>query len=84
MTERDKILRYYRASGDAELAARLLDLAEITLKSRKYKVSEFLDPYGQSIAETIAAHYDRLTIENNGGYNGAERVKVAFIDTVFS
>ncbi|MBP2662616.1 MAG: photosystem domain protein [Firmicutes bacterium] len=83
MSERDKILRYYRASGDAELAAKLLDLAEIALKSRKYKVSEFLDPYGLSIAETIVAHYDRLSLEINGGYSSAERVKVAFVDTDF-
>lgn len=83
MSERDKILRYYRSSGDAELAAKLLDLAEITLKNRKYKVSEFLDPYGQNIAETIAAHYERLTIETNGGYAGAERVKAAFVDSEF-
>lgn len=83
MNERDKILRYYRASGDAELAAKLLDLAEVTLKNRKYKVSEFLDPYGLSIAETIAAHYDRLSLETNGGYPGAERVKAAFVDTDF-
>lgn len=83
MSERDKILRYYRASGDAELAARLLDLTEVTLKTRKYKVSEFLDPYGLSIAETIVAHYDKLSLEMNGGYQGAERVKVAFIDTEF-
>ncbi|HWR44756.1 RNA-binding protein [Sporomusa sp.] len=83
MSERDKILRYYRSSGDVELAAKLLDLAEVTLKNRKYKVSEFLDPYGQSIAETIAAHYDRLTMETNGGYAGAERMKAAFVDTDF-
>ena len=83
MSEREKILRYYRASGDVDLAAKLLDLAELTLKNRKYKVSEFLDPYGQSIAETITAHYDSLTLEVTGGYAGAERVKVAFIDTDF-
>lgn len=83
MSEREKILRYYRSTGDAELSAKLLDLAEITLKNRKYKVSEFLDPYGQSIAETIVAHYDSLAMETNGGYAGAERVKVAFIDNDF-
>lgn len=83
MSEREKILRYYRASGDTELAARLLDLAEGTLKSCKYKISEFLDPYGQSIAETIVAHYDRLKLETNGGYPGAERTKAAFVDRDF-
>lgn len=83
MSERDKILRYYRAAGDAEIAARLLDLAETALKTRKYKVSEFLDPYGLSIAETITAHYERLALETSGGYQGAERVKVAFVDADF-
>lgn len=78
MSEREKILRYYKASGDAELAARLVDLAESVLRSRKYKISEFLDPYGFSIAETIAAHYERLTLETDGGFPGAERVKAAF------
>jgi RNA-binding protein YlmH len=79
MSEREKILRYYRASGDAELASRLVDLAESAAKSRKYKVSEFLDPFGFSIAETIAAHYERLNLEADGGFPGSERVKIAFI-----
>jgi RNA-binding protein YlmH len=83
MSEREKILRFYRASGDAELAARLVDLAENAAKSRKYKVSEFLDPYGYSIAETVTAHYPRLSLEADGGFPGAERVKAAFIDEEF-
>ena len=63
MSEREKILRFYRASGDADLAARLVDFAETALKSRKYKISEFLDPYGYTIAETVVAHYERLNLE---------------------
>ena len=53
MSEREKIIRYYRSSGDAELAAKLIDLADNALRSRKYRVSEFLDPYGYSVAETM-------------------------------
>lgn len=83
MSERDKIIRYYRGSGDAELAAKLIDLADNALRSRKYRVSEFLDPYGYSIAETIAAHYERLSLQGDGGYSGAERVRVVFVDTDF-
>jgi RNA-binding protein YlmH len=83
MSEREKILRYYRASGDAEIAARLVDLAEATARSRKYRVSEFLDPYGLSIAETVAAHFERLKLVAEGGYPGAERVKAAFVDEDF-
>ncbi len=83
MSEREKILRYYKASDDGELAARLLDLAESAQRNHKYKVSEFLDPYGYSIAETIAAHYDSLELQPNGGYRGAERVKAMFINKEF-
>lgn len=80
MAERDKILRYYKASGDGELASRLLDLAEMSCKYHKYRVTDFLDPYGWSIAETIAAHFERVKLAGYGGYRGAERIKAAFID----
>jgi len=83
MSEREKILRYYRGSGDGDLAARLLDIAETAVRNRKYKVSEFLDPYGYSIAETVGAHYNNLQLLSNGGYSGAERVKVIFVNEEF-
>jgi len=83
MSEREKILRYYRSSGDGDLAARLLDLAENAQRNRKYKVSEFLDPYGYSVAETVAAHYANLELTSNGGYPGAERVKAIFVNKEF-
>jgi len=83
MSHREKIIRYYQAGGDADLAGRLLDLAEGAFKNKKYKVSEFLDPHAFSIAETIAAHYNTLTLLSSGGYNGAERVKAAFTDNSF-
>lgn len=83
MSEREKILRFYRTSGESDLAARLVDLAEAALKSRRYKTSEFLDPFGYSIAETVAAHYPRVRLEADGGYPGAERVKAAFIEDEF-
>ena len=35
MADRDKILRFFRSSGDEELAAKLLDLAENVQKTRK-------------------------------------------------
>ncbi len=83
MNEREKIIRYYRASGEAELAAKLINLADTVARTRKYKVSEFLDPYGLSVSETVVAHYAHLKIETSGGYSGAERVKIAFLDNDF-
>ncbi|VBB06184.1 Hypothetical protein LUCI_1400 [Lucifera butyrica] len=78
MSEKEKILRYYRSSGDGEMAARLLDSAESALKSRRYRVSDFIDPFGAGVAETISAHYGQLVVTLDGGYTGAERVKAAF------
>lgn len=78
MADREKILRYYRGTEGAEVAARLLDIAEVVSRNRKYKVSEFLDPYGYTIAETIAASYDNIEINSSGGYYGAERQRASF------
>jgi len=79
MSEREKVLRYYQASGDHDLAAKLFDLAEMAIRNQKYKVSDFLDPYGYSIAETVVAHSSQLSLLADGGDEGAERVKAAFI-----
>lgn len=79
MADREKILRYFKAGGDEQLAAKLLDLAEAAHKTRRFKVSEFLDPHAFNVAEIIAANYDSVKIEANGGFNHAERVKAAFI-----
>lgn len=79
MADREKILRYFKAGGDEQLAAKLFDLAEAAHKTRRFKVSEFLDPHAFNVAEIIAANYDSVKIEANGGFNHAERVKAAFI-----
>ena len=79
MADREKILRYFKAGGDEQLAAKLLDLAEAAHKTRRFKVSEFLDPHAYNVADIIAANYDSVKIEANGGFNHAERVKAAFI-----
>ena len=68
MNNREKILRYYKSSGQDILAARLLDLAEQALRSRRFQVSDFLDPAGISVAETVAAQWDgKVRLELQGG-----------------
>lgn len=83
MSDREKILRYYKNSGQEEAVAKLLDLAESAVKTRKYRVSEFLDPASFAAAETIAMQYDGLTLKESGGYEGAERKKAAFVHRDF-
>lgn len=83
MSDREKILRYYKNSGQEDVVAKLLDLADVAAKTRKYRVSEFLDPAGFAAAETIIAQYGSLKLAEDGGYEGAERKKVAFIHRDF-
>lgn len=83
MSDREKILRYYKNSGQEDVVSKLLDLADVAAKTRKYRVSEFLDPAGFAAAETIIAQYDGLKLAEDGGYEGAERKKVAFIHRDF-
>ena len=71
--QRERILRFYRGSECEETAVRLLDLAEGVIKTRKFRISPFLDPYGQEIAETICASFDGIELDFDGGYAGAER-----------
>nr|WP_196594146.1 YlmH/Sll1252 family protein [Pectinatus sottacetonis] len=83
MADREKILRFYKGTEGEETAIRLVDNAEAVNKTRKFRTSDFLDPYGQEIAETIAANYDGIRIDFDGGYNGAERQCAALIHDDF-
>ncbi len=83
MIDREKILRYYRATGDHELAARIITAAESAIHNRRYQLTEFLDPHGYSIAESAAAYEDNLELRCGGGYPGAERVRAAFVNKDF-
>ena len=56
MADREKILRYFKAGGDEELAAKLLDLAEGARKSKKFRITDFLDPHSYNVAEIVAAN----------------------------
>ena len=83
MADREKIIRFYKGTDGEEYAARLVDNAEAVNKTRKFRTSDFLDPYGQEIAETVAANYDSIHVEFEGGYSGAERQCAVFIHDDF-
>ncbi|MDQ0203012.1 YlmH family RNA-binding protein [Pectinatus haikarae] len=83
MADRDKIIRFYKGTEGEEIAVRLIDNIEAVNKTRKFRTSDFLDPYGQEIAETITANYGGIRVEFDGGYIGAERQCAAFIHDDF-
>ncbi len=83
MKDKEKLIRYFEASGSGDLARRLLDLAEQVVQGRPYRVSEFMSPAGLVVADAIRANYPQLRIESFGGFQGAERLRVAFVDADF-
>ena len=78
MSNREKILRFYRGSEGEDKAVRLVDAAEKAMKNQKFRLTDFLDPFGQEIAEVVAANFDGLQVSFNGGYAGAERQRAIF------
>lgn len=83
MADREKIIRYYKGTDGAAAAVQLVDMAETVARGRKFKVSGFLDPFGQEIAVTVAANYPNIKLDFFGGYEGAERQKALFVHEDF-
>ncbi|WP_277287916.1 RNA-binding protein [Veillonella montpellierensis] len=83
MNEKEKLIRYFEASGNGEEARRMLDLAKQVVKGKPFRVTEFMTPSGCVIADAIRANYPQLQIVTNGGYTGAERLRIAFVDSDF-
>lgn len=78
MTEKEKIIRYYKGTNEEEVALHLIGIVEAVNKNRKYRLSNFLDPLGQEIAEIIKNHYPDIKLDFSGGFIGAERQVAIF------
>lgn len=83
MKDKEKLIRYFEASGSGEEARRMLDLAEQVVAGKPYRVTEFMSPAGLVIADAIKANLPQLKVEFGGGYEGAERIRVAFVESDF-
>ena len=81
---REKIIRYYKGTEGEQMAVKLVDFASQAIKNRKYKLSGFLTPFEQEMANTIANSLGELNVEFDGGYIGAERQRAAFCHTDFA
>lgn len=83
MIDKEKIIRYYKATEEDIIAARLIELAESVEKNKKYKASFFLSPSEFQIAEVIANASEKITVLASGGFENAERNKAVFIHQEF-
>lgn len=61
--QKEKLIRFYKGTEGEETVIKLVDLAEAVQRSQKFRLSGFLDPYGQEIAETVAANYPGLRVD---------------------
>lgn len=83
MADREKIIRFYKGTEGEEIVIKLVDAIEAVNKTRKFRTTDFLDPYGCEIAETVAAHYENISVTFNGGYIGSERQIACFVHDDF-
>ena len=77
--QKEKLIRFYKGTEGEETVIKLVDLAENVLRTQKFRISGFLDPFGQEIAETVAANYPNIKVDFEGGYQGAERARAVFV-----
>ena len=82
--QKEKLIRFYKGTEGEETVIKLVDLAEAVQRNQKFRISEFLDPFGQEIAETVAANYGNIRVDFNGGYQGAERARAMFVHDDFA
>ena len=80
---KEKLIRFYKGTEGEEIVVKLVDQAEAVQRSQKFRLSGFLDPFGQEIAETVAANYPGLRVDFDGGYPGAERARAMLIHSDF-
>ena len=82
--QKEKLIRFYKGTEGEETVIKLVDLAEAVQRTQKFRISEFLDPFGQEIAETVAANYGNIRLDFAGGYQGAERVRAMYVHEDFA
>ncbi len=80
---KDKLIRYFEASGAGDQARRMIDLADQVVAGKPFRVSDFTSPAGLAIADAVKANYPGIRVESFGGYQGAERIRIAFVDQDF-
>ena len=68
MKDREKILRYFAASGDEskDMAMRLLDLADAVDRGRPFAVGPFMAPFARQIGQTVQ-HSSQSASESHTG-----------------
>lgn len=71
--DRDKLLSHLETAEERAIGARLVDLAERALRDDKPVATDFLDPLGVQIAQSVLGSIPEISYKAYGGYAKAER-----------
>ena len=71
--ERERLLKHLQSPEERAVGSRLLDLAERALRDDKPTASDFLDPLGMQIAQSVLGSIPEISYRAYGGYPKAER-----------
>ncbi len=71
--DRERLLLHLQGAEERAIGARLVDLAERALRDDRPLASDFLDPLGQKIAQSILGSIPEVSYRAYGGYPKAER-----------
>ena len=73
---REKLINLAATPEEREVTARVLDLAETVLKTRRPKTTDFYDPYRRSMVVRVIEAIPDLAARVDGGHPVAERSRV--------
>lgn len=71
--ERERLLSHLHTPEEREIGARVLDLVERALRDDKPIATDFLDPLGVQIAQSVLGSIPEVSYRAYGGYPKAER-----------
>ena len=75
--DRERVLSHIKGNVEKQVLQRVVDTAEQVMRDHKTRVTDFLDPYHSALAEDILIGIKEINFDLNGGYEEAERKRIA-------
>ncbi len=76
LLDRDELLAHLRGDEERAIGARIVDIAESSLKQGEPQATDFLDPLSQTVAVGLLGSIAEVSYKSFGGYPRAERKRL--------
>lgn len=77
LLEREQLLAHLRGDDERSIGARIVDVAESSLKRGEPVATDFLDPLAQTVCTGVLGSISEVSYRSFGGYPRAERKRFA-------